>query len=386
MLAALLLAADLAGTLTVSDRTEVRVRVPGTTPELASVDAETALDVEVALAARRWAVSLAYTPRFTLWDVADPAFTPTALQGGRAKIEWIGHRARLSVEEDAGYGATSFAGVSLAPSPVAPDEEGPPPPHVQPVPTAPIIQFVSSTTALRSQLTLRRWTVDTSVGYQLAGGADAPSRLLLPLQQGPFGEVTADFAAWRRDHVFTKLSAAELTFSSGPESVLGEADEGWRHLWSRTVSTRIAGGVAEAWEVPAPTAAAELSTYPVVEASFERHGEHLDVDVGGRLGPGVNRLIGLVQQEVQGTVTASHRYHRLTTRVFASALQSLPTNDVNATSFVAGEIGVSYDATKVVALDAGTRGMWQRISPTGVPFLQSTVFAGVTVHAPRVQW
>src|SRR6185437_3751350 len=134
MLPALLLAADLAGTLTVSDRTELRVRVPGTAPEIASVDADTALDVEVALASRRWAASLSYTPRFTLWDLADSAFTPTALQGGRAHVEWIGHHARLSVEENASYGATSFAATSLAPGPAAPGEEGQPP-RVQPVPT-----------------------------------------------------------------------------------------------------------------------------------------------------------------------------------------------------------------------------------------------------------
>ena len=388
MLPALLLAADLAGTFAVSDRTELRMRAPGTPPETASVDAETALDAEVTLASKRWAASRAYTPRFTLWDLGDPAFSPTELQAGRAHLEWKAKHARLWVDETASYGSAGFASSSLAPGmSLTPPMEGKLP-QVEGIPTAPYIDYMSSNTTLASHVDLRRWTLDMSVGYQLAGGASAAARALLPLQSGPFAEVTADYAAGRREHVVTKLTGSELTFSSGPESILVELDEGWRHLWTRLVETRLSVGVAEARQSASPGAAAGFATYPVVEATFARHGvaDSLDVAAEGRLGPVVNRLDGLVEQRVQGTLTATHRHRRLTTRLFASAAQTVPGDEQNATSLFASELDVAYDANQFVSFDTGGRLIWQRIVGTGVPFLQGTLFAGVTLRAPRVRW
>ena len=335
------------------------------------------------LATARWRTTLTYAPRLTLWDVGSRAFAPTQLQGGGARLEWLGRRARLSVDESASYGGVSFASSSLVPGP-----EGQPP-RVDLIPTPRVIQYVSSTTALASRVTLRRWTVDTSLGYQLAGGANAEARALLPLQAGPFGEATVDYDAWHRDHVVTRLSASEAAFSSGPESILVEADEGWRHLWSRLTEVRLTLGISEARARASTVAATRFDTYPVVEAVFQRHasaGGRVDIAVSARLGPTVNRLIGLVDQRVQGAVAASHRYHRLTTRVLTSASQSVPATGVDATSLFAGELGIVYDATEAVSFDAGTRAFWQRLAATAVPFGQGTVFAGMSLRAPPARW
>src|SRR5690242_6454774 len=99
MLSLLLVAADLAGTLAVSDRTEVRVRAPGTTPAPASLDVETAPDVRVTLAWTRWRSVLAYTPLLTLWDASTPARRPTWLNAGEARLEWHGARAQIALSE-----------------------------------------------------------------------------------------------------------------------------------------------------------------------------------------------------------------------------------------------------------------------------------------------
>jgi hypothetical protein len=148
----------------------------------------------------------------------------------------------------------------------------------------------------------------------------------------------------------------------------------------------LAIGIAESRGRASSVAAAGLATYPVVEAAIERHSGTVDVAVGGRFGPAVNRLVGLVEQWAQGSAVASYHHRRLTTRLFASAWQSLPASDQNATSLLAGELGVAYEATKVLAFDAGTRAIWQRTPPTGAPFVQGTVFAGVSLRAPRVRW
>jgi hypothetical protein len=103
------------------------------------------------------------------------------------------------------------------------------------------------------------------------------------------------------------------------------------------------------------------------------------------LGPVINPLIGLVDQRVQGTLAASHTHRRLATKLFLSASQSVPPNGVNATSLLAGELGVAYGATRAVALDAGFRGFWQRQEASGASFLQATAFVGVTLRAPPMR-
>ena len=67
------LAADLSGSLTVSDRTEARVRAPGTVTTVgtaaASLDLETVPEARLTLASRRARYVFTYAPRLTLWDV-----------------------------------------------------------------------------------------------------------------------------------------------------------------------------------------------------------------------------------------------------------------------------------------------------------------------------
>jgi hypothetical protein len=381
MLAAMLLAADLAGSFSVSDRTELRGRAPGTAPLAASLDAETALTARLSLASRRFRAGFAYTPRLTLWDIGSRVFAPTQLQGGEARLEWLGRHARLSLGETASYGSVSLASSSLLSGP-----EGQPP-HVDAIPTQ-VLQFASSTTTLASRLTFPRWTVDTSLGYQLAGGADMAARALMPLQTGPFGDATIDYAATRREHSLTRLSVVEAAFSSGTESMLVEADESWRHVWSRLVETRLSLGVSEGRDRAAPRAVVQFATYPVVEAVFERRaaGGHVDVLVSGRLGPTINRLFGTVEERVQGTIAASHHHRRFTTRALTSAAWSLTASRAEETRLFAGELALAYEATTAVAYDAGVRGFWQSLATNGAPFLQGTMFVGVSLGAPPVRW
>jgi hypothetical protein len=282
MWAALLIAADLSGTLTISDRTEARVRAPGTpTPSgvpAAAVDVETAPEARLLLGSRRVRFTLAYTPRLTLWDVGAGTH-PTALHAGAAHLEWQSHDARLSIDQAGAYGGVSFAYVSLAP-----DATTGAPPRVDVVPAPQIIQYASSTTTLGSRLTLRRWTIDTSLGYRLDGGADAPSRAVLPFQNGPFGDLKVDYAVTRRDHLVTTVAASEAAFSSGPESIVTELDEGYRHFWTRTFETRLTLGVSEVRMRSSALAAHTFETYPVAEVVFEERPQAADghLDLPGR--------------------------------------------------------------------------------------------------------
>jgi hypothetical protein len=377
MLAALLTTLALTDTLEVSDRTEVRVRVPGTVAA-AALDVETAPTVRLTLGSRRFRVTLDEAPRLTLTEVGR-AVQPAFFNGGEARVAWLGLLARLSLDETAGYGRVDFAS-----SPVVP---GTPalPPSVSPIPGLSFIPYESSATTLTSTLTLRRWAVTTSVGYELAGGATADARSLLPLETGPSGEARADYAFARRDHAVLALSASETTFSSGPEDVLFVPTLGYRHLWSRTIETTLSLGVGEARARISALSAETFDAHPVVEGVLERRtgaDRQLDARASVRLGPVVNRLYGDVEERVEATLATSYRAGRLTAHAFASGSRSVPSSGPYATSLFAGELGTAYGATRVVAVDGGVRCIWQRQDATGAAFAQGTLFIGVTLLAP----
>jgi hypothetical protein len=249
---------------------------------------------------------------------------------------------------------------------------------------------MSSSTTLASRLALRRWTLGTLVGYQLAGGADAEARTLLPLQRGPFGEASADYAVSRRDHALATVSASETTFSSGPEAILVLGSAGYRLVWSRALEARLALGAGEAQARTSARAPQRFETEPVIEGALESRRTadgRLGAFLGARLGPTVNRLVGFVDERLEGTLAASYQYRRLTTRVLGSASASVPFRGPNAATLVAGELSAAYGATRVVAVDGGLRGVWQRQDVTGgATFGQGTLFIGVTLRAPPTRW
>jgi hypothetical protein len=92
-----------------------------------------------------------------------------------------------------------------------------------------------------------------------------------------------------------------------------------------------------------------------------------------------------VEQRLQGTLTATHRHRRFTTRALTSAAWSLMTPPAQETRLLAGELDLAYQATKVVTWDAGVRGFWQSLA-AGAPFGQGTLFVGASFGAPPVRW
>ncbi|HEY8087897.1 MAG TPA: hypothetical protein VIF09_08630, partial [Polyangiaceae bacterium] len=167
MLGQLPIAADVAATVDLSDRTETRLRQPGDFPPAASLDVSTVPEASCTLAVPRLGATLKYAPRLTLWDVNDGGGQATWLDAGTAHLEWrAADRATLTLDEDASYGATSFAGLVLPTAPAGT------PPRVDVIPAARILQLESTTTMLGSRLELRRWELRPEVGYRLTGGAD----------------------------------------------------------------------------------------------------------------------------------------------------------------------------------------------------------------------
>jgi hypothetical protein len=401
MLAALPLAADVAASLALSDRSETRLRNPGDVSTGSSLDIETAPEAQLVLALPRTGCTLAYRPRLTFWDINDVGVRPSWLQAGLARIDWReGNTASLSIEQDASYGATSFASLVFPPG-----REGTPP-RVDVIPSSQIIQYESASTALGSRVEGRRINFRSTVGYQFSGGADEASRLIIPRQTGPMAEGVMTFAMSPVDPLATTVTGSQTEFSSGPEILLVEGDEGWKHRWSALTETELTLGVSEARVVPSPSAQSLTKTNPVAEALVEdRLGtaeDRVTVRIGARLGPVVNRLLGIVDERIQGTVLSKWTRGPFAVNAFASAQQSVPTTGPDATELLTGELGLSYAAADAVVFDIGVRGLWQRASQPVVSttasgtdqpapdlaqatIVQGIVFVGVTLRAPTMR-
>jgi hypothetical protein len=398
MLAALPLAADLAASMALSDRTETRVRQPGDAPAARSLDVTTEPEARVVLASPRTGCTLAYTPRLTLWDINDVGARPLWLNAGSARIDWRDGNTSLSLEQDASYGAMSFAALAFPPGPQGA------PPRVDVIPSSTqVIQFESSSTTLGSRVEGRRWEFHSTVGYQVSGGADAAARSIIPRQKGPLGEAVVTFATSPVDHLATTVTGSETTFSSDPEIVLAEGDEGWKHLWSASTDTELRLGASEARTRTSPSARSSWETHPVAEAGLEQRiltaEDRVTLRVGARLGPVVNRLLAVVDERIQGTLQSKWTHGPFAVNAFASAQQSVPTGGPNATTLLTGELGLAYAATDAVIFDIGVRGLWQRAAlstptaatqqaATGIAeatIVQGIVFVGVTLRAPTMR-
>jgi hypothetical protein len=389
--------ADIAASVALSDRTEMRVRQPGDIPTEPSLDVSTVPDARLTLAWPQLGFTLRYDPRLTYWDVTQVGARPTWLNEGSAHLDWHASPVvTLSLDEEASYGATSFAGLVFSPVPEGTQ------PRVDVIPSSQILLLESSSTTLGSHVTLRRWDFRSEVGYQLSGGADDSARAILPLQRGPLADAVLTYATSHVDHVATTLSASETTFSSGPQITLAEGDESWRRAWSAVTETDVTVGFSGARERVGPYATAASETDPVAEVVLEQRvlsrEDRLTFRVGARLGPVINRLLGIVDERVQGTLVSNWIHGPFTVHALGGAEQSVPTDGPNATTLYTGELSLSYAAVEGVVFDMGVRGLWQRAAQPLTPDLtagasdiveasigQGLFFVGVTFSAPTIR-
>jgi hypothetical protein len=406
MLHALPVPADV-GTFTLSDRTEVRVRDPDPTTNQAALDLATLVDARAVMAFRHAVYTLAYMPTLTFVDVNSFALTqPALINNVLASAEWQEGRALIGVRELAGYGLYTLASTTFpaAGAPVATGPTGLPPavPNAQLPPSVDSLLYGSSNTSVSSTLALRPWTVAATVGYQLQGGLNSAAQSALPFQQGPYAQGLADLRADRRNHLVTVVNGQDTSFTSpivNTEVLLIQAQEEWRHAWTRTTDTMLAAGASEARTRDGAFAPYAFSTEPTAEASFEQrfgHGQnHGSVGLDVRLAPFVNQLLGLVDERVQGAASASWSRRKLTLRATATAAESTDQSSPIASKLVSAEIDAAYAQSQVVSFDVGAREIaydqtYPSTTTTGaagppqyLSYSQTLVFIAVTLRAVK---
>jgi len=374
VLTALLLATAMSGLFEISDRTEVRTRDE-------SIDVENALHARLELATKRTRLSFSYVPRFTLWDL-NVSPQPTLMQEGAARLEWSDRRVRWWLDETGSYGNLDMTAMSQMPTSSTET------PQFQPVPVGGLLAYGASNATFGVQASWERAALDWRLGYQLAGGADAASQALLPLQYGPFADVRLEARATRRTRFVTELAAEHTTFSSGPDVAIGTATEGWRFSWSRSVETELALGAGEVWNEGA------YVTHPVAEASLEDRlavkEDRVSVRAIARLAPELNRVYGTVDERAEALVIATWTHARVATSLLLTAQQTVPADDPNAVQLLAGEVGVSIPTSpaKTIVFDVGARVTGERLSTEGTQtsFLQGIVFVGLSLDARPIRF
>jgi hypothetical protein len=388
--------AALAGTLEVSDRSEFRLRLPGLVSGRPSLDLETDPDAKLTLASSRTALLVEYNPQLVSWDMNIVGLHPVYLNRGNGRAEWHDEHLRLSLNETASYGSQNFGSLVLP----AGTAGSPPPVGVFP-PTTTFL-YESSVTTLEAKWTSRRWTLDASAAYQLAGGVTAADRGILPFQSGPRATLEGDYSVTRLDHLITAATASHATFAFAPnsafstagvESGLVEIDEAWRHRWSRTTSTLLRGGASEAATqgvsdtgIP-ESPPAHFETDPVAEASLRydvaSRNSTGDITLGCSLAPTINPLIGLVDERIGG-VLAGH-YHRglVSLRVQAAFSESVPPSRLTGVRLFYSEVAATYRLSQAVSIEIGSRTLWQEPSASAAELALAP--ANAVVPIPVVQ-
>lgn len=415
----LLVAADAGGVFTLTDRTEARMRAPDPITNAVALDLETVADARVVWTKPGVSYTLADSPRFTWLDYNGAARQAAVSDNLVAFAQWQSSSARFRVAESASYGQLSFESLSTLPPPTQPSQttpsgqptmpSGPPTPSPTATlvaPTSQAILFASSETSATTNLRLRSWNVFARVAYELSGGANSAAQQILPFQQGPVGQLGAD---WRltpqgRDHLITLVNGSEATFSTGTRDVLLGIEEQWRHQWARRTETLLDVGLTAERTSGGPDAAADGSGSSAVGGAafvqrFRRGRESGEIRCEFRVAPSTNALTGLIAEAGFATVSGSWIHGRLNARGLASAGESLEQSTPTAFRLATAEIDVAYSPSKVVAFDGGIRGLYQQQNglngaSTGggqAPIVQSTiaqavVFLGVTIRPVKVRF
>jgi hypothetical protein len=426
MLPAAVLVADYRGTLDLLDRTEMRLR---TTQELAApagivtnaqtdvgYDIFTQPTIRANVTDRRWTFGASYAPSFTFPEL-ETGFTPVILNTGDAHVAWLDRVVTASFTQTASYGQLN--GAYLAPVAAQVPVPGQPP-VVTAVPAPVTIKYVASRTTGSLGIRLDpRNQVTASAEYDVTGGTDTPSRLVVPEQYGPRANVTYEYLFSQRDALLTTALYQNTAFNGlqclpangnpnalfacSPENHIFEAGEAMRHRITREAAIALGAGVASSVSRQQDFEPFQTTFYPTGEALFslafarpseEAYGSpSADGDaailasslrISGRLAPLVDIRTGNVYNavDVEGglVVPASMR---VALRVSSGYLQYLPAGSTGAVSLVHGDAEIDFAPARTVTFALGDRIVWQEQIGYGT-FLSSYGFLAVTVREPRL--
>jgi hypothetical protein len=383
VLAALVAAAALRGSLEASSRLQLRVR-DGAALAGPALDAELNPAVRLDVRARRFQLDLDYAPRFTRSLFGADAQPSIFHQGGfSARLQ--DRRASLSIQEDAGYGSSSFTALAADPGAASG-----PLFHLATLPRSDTVAYAWSRTGLLGRLALqRRWAITLSLEYALNGGTDARSREAIPFQTGLHGRAGAEYAPTRRDQLTSSVDAFRSYFSSGWEDTLVQGTLAWRRAWGRTLVSTVTGGVGYSTSHHSVTGEARDEAHPVgaVSVAYTPRSTPMDVGLSVRVSPVIDRLSGRVDERLESVASVAWRPTRaLAIEGQLGAARSVLWDRPDAVALVYQGLLLSFRANDLLKFEGGARGAWTRLRGDDAPPLQWVTFVGMTFTAPTLRF
>lgn len=257
----------------------------------------------------------------------------------------------------------------------------------QPIPQVSTVRYMSASGALgfESRPTARI-AVSGTLSYLAQGGADAPTRAVLPLQRGPSFLAVIAWTAGRDDTLTTSLSASYYAFlREAPEpganepatnAWISQALEVWQHAFGRGSRLRLGLGVGVAGNADDLLRLVLRTTSVVGEVGFQQAFARQDearpfqLDMGARVAPFVDFTSGLAYERADASAGLGwplDRDWRLDASISAGiALDGVQRGQATATA----QLNATWVATRWVRLSTGLNGLWQR---AGAGFPASSV-------------
>jgi hypothetical protein len=394
-----------ATTLTVSDRTETRLRSSivafgndlgkGTT----AFDVENLLVGTLITGRHHKSLQLSYSPRFAYLDITGDRQL-ALMHTGRAIGSWWTRRLRLTLSLDGSIG-TQSAVTALAPvnfdagraaqaqAPGAAPQNPAVPPQ-QPVPqngatylplaARALVLYIGSwrATAGATYLLTRRLTGTGSVNYGALGGLNYDSQQTNPPSRGPGADAALTYKLTRRDALATTVSTSYTTVLATPlqgvplgpnrSYFIFSAVESWRHnLSPRTISVLGAGfsylGNQVSPGYPDNSGVTGNADASISHTDVLGHETTLDYRASASLGVQFNPVVGTAQQTISFVGSSVWTHKKVNATLSGSALATIPWDSPIATRTINGTFAVGYTPARAVLLQAGVRGYMQ-VFPT----------------------
>lgn len=207
----------------------------------------------------------------------------------------------------------------------------------------------------------QRFRLTGAAGYGVFGGLRDQDREVLPLRQGPRGNLQFSFHPDRRDELAASAQVEHLIFDTGRAVTVTEGTLAWTRNLERDLRLELAAGGAGVRAFGGDSPELTLRARPVLSAGLEKslpvRGERLTAAARGRIGPAVDRLSGDVYERAEGSLSIDWlpvRHFGLAVRGGASSpLEGALQGQTVST----GELEARLLPHRSVAFSAGLRGL-----------------------------
>jgi hypothetical protein len=407
MLPPFVLAAGYAGTLELSETSEVRGRV-NSNPVDVGVDFLEQPQLRTRVTDRRWDFDFTYTPSLTLPDLQS-RLDPQFFQTGTTGIAWHDRILRVGFTESVTHGTFNSAFLTSLTPAASSTAGGTASAVLQPAARPGNITTLTTNTAAAVSIRIdRRSSLFLDGAFTRSGGLDERSQQSIPEQRAVSADGAFSLALSRRDRALTSArglgtdfgltactapttQAATPTNQCMPQARLIQAGQAIEHSIGRATALGVSAGLSISWSRQEHADPYRIVPYPNAGAYLRhRFGERgtsalvLDAQVA----PAVDAVSGQVSQRVQGQLTLTEPLDSQTTlRVFGSALQTIPGTDPPDITLVGGGAEVAeLVSRRLLQVAVGGRGAWQNGSVLVGSFFSALLYLDVTVFAPTLRY